>query len=1054
MTIKLFNGSNWNNFARRIRIHAGSTWTNGIKSLKVYRDPGSSPFWDIAYPDLPVGTSPTVYANGIQNSSAAPGSVFSVNANMGNQDPLVFINTDSSDYIRPQSVTYQWQRSSSTSGPWSNVGSSTTTYSNYSIQESDLGYYFRLQSIATNAKGSTTVNSFASGIVEDPRYVFNFGVPFGLNANAFIMFDSQGATPFPSMDYLGFPFGRWLGYFVGDWKHYDVFYRSDANTFRIYHRLYRNDQVRADGPTIEYEIVFTAGSNIVDVYVTNTVATSFITSLNAYTKTFSFSGSYNLSDYNIGTRYRVTMTNPVSISTTRLSTDVSSNSVPIISASITNNVATITTSQNHNLLSGYRTCIYGLTGSYAVLNGNWTVTEIPSGTVFKFSRTNSNLASSSVSGYATHPPSYPPLVYFGGWIDLGLFNDSTDGTYTFSSGSGQFSPILTGVNGAFNKSNMFWPNQVQLITTTYQSSTSATVSWANAGTNSAFNAGSYSIEVKRNDNNVIVDGPRLVTSTNTTINNLVLGQGYTISISPNSRSDGGGQFSFTNTATYNHATIPAAPTSLTATVNSDTQVTLTWSEPANNGSAITGYTVQYKRNIDASWTTWATNAETDRNAPITGLTGSTLYNFRVAAVNGIGTGPYATVNATTNAPASPPGAPTNLSVTSPGLIGSLISWTLNWTAPTSNGGATITNYEYRIDTDASGPNAYSAWTNVGNVLNTSILINSGLQAFVQVRAVNSAGAGAASSTLTVPSSPSKPGTPIAGSINSTNAQSTIQWTASNINGGSSLLYRVYRGQNATSVNTERTNTTNGTTSNFFTDNISGTATSYFYRVVAENTLQSSPNTVKGFSPTSDTSSVLSVSQPSVNTPNTSITNAAPPTNNSRGITISWSGNAGSGSALNYRVYRGQAAANVNNPLGTANQTDTSFFDTTVASGTEYFYKVIAGNNITNVTSGTSSGRTTPGAPSANTPTKNATNSSNVNNNLAISWTGSGTGTITYEVFRSQNTTGSGQSQGTQQSTNYSFNYGTGAFTYYFRIVPSSEWGTGAQTAWSAAMSVS
>ena len=90
---------------------------------------------------------------------------------------------------------------------------------------------------------------------------------------------------------------------------------------------------------------------------------------------------------------------------------------------------------------------------------------------------------------------------------------------------------------------------------------------------------------------------------------------------------------------------PSAPTGITVAA-SNAQVVVTWSAPTGvlAQAPITDYTVQYSINSGTSWTTFTRAASTATSATVTGLTNGTAYVFRVAGVNGAGTGSYSTVS--------------------------------------------------------------------------------------------------------------------------------------------------------------------------------------------------------------------------------------------------------------------------------------------------------------------------------------------------------------------------------------------------------------------------
>lgn len=95
------------------------------------------------------------------------------------------------------------------------------------------------------------------------------------------------------------------------------------------------------------------------------------------------------------------------------------------------------------------------------------------------------------------------------------------------------------------------------------------------------------------------------------------------------------------------AVVASAPTALVGTAG-NAQVALTWGAPVYpGGAAITDYSIQYSSNGGTSWTSFSRTASTALSATVTGLTNSTAYIFRVAAITSVGTGAYVTSSSVT-----------------------------------------------------------------------------------------------------------------------------------------------------------------------------------------------------------------------------------------------------------------------------------------------------------------------------------------------------------------------------------------------------------------------
>lgn len=180
----------------------------------------------------------------------------------------------------------------------------------------------------------------------------------------------------------------------------------------------------------------------------------------------------------------------------------------------------------------------------------------------------------------------------------------------------------------------------------------------------------------------------------------------------------------------------APPTYITGVTNSQAQVYL--SAPNNNGATITAYQIEIATNT--GFTTGYQLANNSNNV-FTGLSPSTLYYTRARAFNSNGWGPYsATQNFTTGA--TVPGAPTavgNASVTQS-------TASISWTAPGSNGGSAINQYQIQIATD-SGFTANVQLFDDDNAASPYALtgLSPATAYWARVRALNGVGAGAFSS---------------------------------------------------------------------------------------------------------------------------------------------------------------------------------------------------------------------------------------------------------------------------------------------------------------------
>lgn len=110
-----------------------------------------------------------------------------------------------------------------------------------------------------------------------------------------------------------------------------------------------------------------------------------------------------------------------------------------------------------------------------------------------------------------------------------------------------------------------------------------------------------------------------------------------------------------NSITSTPTDVPAQVTGLAA-VAGDAQVTLSWIEPSDNGDPITDYLIEYKASSSGTWLTFSHTASNESSIIVDSLTNDTAYDFRVSAINGIGTGTASSTVSSTPVPTSDPNA--------------------------------------------------------------------------------------------------------------------------------------------------------------------------------------------------------------------------------------------------------------------------------------------------------------------------------------------------------------------------------------------------------------
>jgi glucose/arabinose dehydrogenase/chitodextrinase len=465
-------------------------------------------------------------------------------------------------------------------------------------------------------------------------------------------------------------------------------------------------------------------------------------------------------------------------------------------------------------------------------------------------------------------------------------------------------------------------------------------------------------------------------------------------------------------------TPPSAPSGLTATAASATQVNLAWTAATDN-VGVTGYRVE--RCQGATCTNFAQiGTPTATSFNDSGLSATTTYRYQVRAVDAAGNlGPYSTVaSATTpaNSDTTPPSAPSGLTATA--VTATQVN--LAWTAATDNVG--VTGYRVERCQGASCTNfAQIATPTVTSYNDTG---RTGTTTYrYRVRAVDAAGNLGGYSNIAAATTPdgTPPSAPSGLTANAANAtQINLAWTAATDNVGVAG-YRVERCQGAGCTNFAQIAAPTGTS---LSDTGRTDATTYRYRVRA----------IDAAGNLGAYSSIAAATTPDGTPPSAPNGLTATPVSATR-INLAWTAATDNVAVTGYRVERCQGAS-CTNFTQISTPTATSYADTGRTSATTYRYRVRAIDAASNlgayssIVSATTLDGTPPSAPSGLT----ATAVSAVQVNLAWNAATDNIGVAAYRVERCQGASCTNFAQiATPTATSYNDTGRTGATTYRYRV---------------------
>ena len=316
--------------------------------------------------------------------------------------------------------------------------------------------------------------------------------------------------------------------------------------------------------------------------------------------------------------------------------------------------------------------------------------------------------------------------------------------------------------------------------TAVASDAAVTLSWTAPPTDGGSLVTSYQVEQSANGGTTWTVAAATVNGLSTTIGGLANGTTYRFRVTARNAAGLG-------TVSAIVSAIPAgfagAPTALVATPG-NAQASLSWTAPTSTGgSAIVGYRIERSTDAGATWTSVVANTGSAATTAIaTGLTNGTSYLFRVTAINSGGAGIPSASTVTT--PLTVPGAPASLVAT-----GGDTSVTLLWTAPSSDGGSTVSSYSVEMSSNNGATWAVAAGS-VGGLGVTIAGLTNGTSYKFRVSARNAAGLGTASSVVTtMPTGVSTAPTALAAVAG--DGQVSLSWTAPATTGGSAITgYRI------------------------------------------------------------------------------------------------------------------------------------------------------------------------------------------------------------------------------------------------------------------------
>ena len=456
------------------------------------------------------------------------------------------------------------------------------------------------------------------------------------------------------------------------------------------------------------------------------------------------------------------------------------------------------------------------------------------------------------------------------------------------------------------------PNAPSTLAATAILNSQSTLTWSD----NALNEDGYLIERATGGGSFVQVGTTIANVTSFAATGLTAGTQYSFRVRGTNNA---GTSAYSNTVELGDSA-PAAPSNLTASAASSSQINLNWTDNSSNES---GFNVE--RCQGATCTDFVQVAQVAAGAstiPDTGLAPGTTYRYRVQAFNGVGPSAFSNIaSATTQTAPAPPDPPSNLQATATSSTAIGLSWTDG--SNNENGfnlercqGATCTNF-IQVSQAAAGATSIQ---DAG--------LASGVTYRYRVQAFNDAGPSvysniASATTQTTPVPPDAPS-----NLQATTASSSairLSWTDNSSNESG---FDIERCQGATCTNFAAIAQTAAGVSTIQDTGLTAGVT-YRYRVRAFNDVGPS-----GYS------NIAAATTQSVAVPPDPPSNLQATASSSTSIGLSWTD--GSSNEDGFKLERCQGAgctnfAEITRPAANT----TTFNDTGLAPQTTYVYRIRA-----------------------------------------------------------------------------------------------------------------